>query len=668
MGVKKLVRPIRRFGRKIREYNFNKKRTLTVSKICKISGIELPSELKSIADKPVSTVTRSWYDIEPDFILFCSDINRLEEDIRKKVLENALCIFSEVPVSGCNNIVVSDSLRMYTNVIKYIKEVSDPFVISVTGSIGKTSTKDVIASVLREKYNKKKLFVSSGNSNSHYRIALNIKNLASSNKLFLQEVGIGRTTILVEECARMLEPSVVVYTNILDSHIEYYKSRENIAKYKTMLSKYGKHNGVAIINYDDEILRNFEFEQKVISYSVSDSHASYYAKNIEITEKGTTFTIVSNIDNSEEDVKLQVFGEHHVSNALAAFAVGKYMKISVTRIKDGLFKYKTTGMRGNLLKKGNFKIFADCYNASFDSIEAAARTIDIVKLDKGSKKIAVVADVKELGDFSVETHHNIGKALAKHDIDILIFFGEDMKYAYEEYSKIKKGGIYFNDRDKMHDYLEENAKYGDLILFKGSHSMHLTDTIDIVFGTNMADRSNISATDYEVLKDGDYEINKFPCYDTIIKYSGNLDSVKIPDKIAGQKVAKIASSLFENSSLKKICLPKYLSILNERLFMNSELEEITFNNKLKGISRRAFYGCKNLTEVKLPSSLIFIGRLAFARCTNLKKVYIPSFVSEIKDDAFKNCEDLVIYCDKGSYAYNFAKEKNIKVKQWRDNL
>lgn len=655
-------RNVKKIENKVLRHKFNKKRRLTILKICEVIGVEVPDRLKSISNVTVSTVTRSRHDIKPNFVFFCKNIDSLDSSLKKKVLDNALCVFSEVPIDDFNNVVISDNLRMYTELIRYIRKVKDPFVISVTGSIGKTSTKDIMASVLREKYNNKKMLVSYGNSNSYYKVALNIKNLTFYTKVLLQEVGIGPTKGLVEQCALMLEPDVVVYTNIYDSHIEHYETRDNIAKYKTLLSKYGKEDGLAIVNYDDVILRNWDFKQRVISYSISDKNATYYASDITLSENGTSFYIISNIDNCKVKVKLQVIGEHYVYNALVAFAIGRYMGMKIDDIKNGLFKYRTTKMRGNLFTIGGYRIFADCYNASFDSIETAAKTMDVIKLNKKNKKIAVIADVKELGNISLEVHRKIGKSLAAHDIDVLLFFGNEMKYAYEEYSKLKKGGYYFEDRFLMHDKLESISNVGDLILFKGSHGMHLTDSIDIVFGTDMGDFCNIGESDYEIVTFGDYEFYKFPCYNTIIKYSGDLNFVEVPDEMEGVRTLKFAADLFKGSSLKKIVLPKYLSLLTENLFMNSKLQEIVFNKKLKGISKKAFFGCLGLVEVKLPSSLIFIGRSAFANCTNLKRIFIPSSVSSIEDDAFSGIDDLVICCNKDSYAYDFAKRMNIKVK------
>lgn len=667
MNIKKFVpKKIKKIRAKIKKRIKENKKQLTLKKICNIIGVEIPSDMKKLTNKKASIITRSRLEIEPNFVLFCKTLNGFDEETRKKMKENALCIFSEEPISDCNNIVITRNLYNYSKIMIYIRKIFNPYIITVTGSIGKTSTKDVIASVLKEKYKKDTLFASQGNSNSHFKVAKNIKDLTTSTKVFLQEVGIGGDRALIKQCAIMLEPNIAVYTNILDAHIEHYKTRENIAKYKTLLSKYGKQDGLAIINYDDPVLRKVKFEQEVISYSLNNKKANYYAKNIKLTGEGTTFTIIDNIHNEEQNINLKVIGEHHIYNSLAAYAVGKYLDIKPEKIAKGLSKYKTTGMRGNLFQIGDYKIFADCYNASLDSIESSAKTMDLIKLDKKSKKLAVIGDVKELGEISEETHRQIGKNLAKHDIQVVIFFGEEIKYAYEAYNKVKKGGKYFNDRLEMHKYIEKEIKPGDLILFKGSHKMHLTDSIDMIFGTNMSDQANIGEADYKLMQNKNYEFYQFPCQTSILKYFGHDKKLIIPETLEGQNVTKLWKSLFENNKeIKEIILPKNISIIKPMTFKNSSLEKITLNEKLKGICNNAFCDCKNLKEIKLPESLIYIEYLAFANCKNLEKVYIPSSIQRINKNAFKNSNNVTIYAKKGSVGEKFAKENNINFKIWK---
>ena len=661
--MKKIKFKIKKKLRKVKNKFFPNKVTLSLKDICKIIGIKVPKELKSLQNKTATNITRSRLEIEPNFVLFCKSIDHFDEETKKKIKENALCVFSEVPIKGCNNIVIERNLYNFSRVMIYIRKKMNPYIITITGSIGKTSTKDVIASVLKEEYTKKDLVVSQGNSNSHFKVAKNIKNLKSSNKIFLQEVGIGGDRALIKQCALMLEPNIAIYTNILDSHIEHYKTRENIAKYKTLLSKYGKKDGLAIINYDDEVLRKVNFEQDVITYSLNNKKADYYAKSIDITPDGTSFKVVDNINKTEDNILLKVIGEHHIYNALAAYALAKYLNISSDKIVSGLEKYKTTGMRGNLFSIGNYKIFADCYNASLNSIETATKTMDIIKLDKKNKKIVVVGDVKELGELSENTHRQIGKNLANHDIQKVIFFGSEMKYAYEEYKNIKTGGKHFEDRFAMQDYIESIIKEGDLILFKGSHGMHLVDSIDMIFGTNMSDLANIGEADYKIKQDKEYEYYKFPCQNSIYKYIGNNKIINIPTELDGLYVTKLWAELFKNNkTIEKIVLPEHISIIKPETFENSSIKQVHFNNRLKGICIKAFYKCNNLKEIKLPDSLIYIEYLAFANCNNLTKVYIPKTVQKINKYTFKDSPNVVIYTNKNSYAHKFAKENNINVK------
>ena len=661
MSLKKYVpQPIKKFIIDLKKRAFDNKKKLTLKKICSIIDVEVPSNLKKLQNKRVTNITRSRLEIEPNFVMFCRTLNGFDEPTRKKIKENALCIFSEEPIENCNNIVITKNLHQFSKVMIYIRKVSNPYVITVTGSIGKTSTKDIIASVLREEYKKNALVVSQGNSNSHFKVAMNIKKLNYFNKVYLQEVGIGASKFLIKECALMLEANVAIYTNILDSHIEHYKTRDNIAKYKTMLSKYGKKDGLAIINYDDPVLRNLEFEQEVISYSIKDQNAMYYAKNIKLTAEGTTFTVVDNLEKNEEEIKLKVIGEHHIYNALAAYALAKYLKIDTSKIKKGLIKYQTTGMRDNLFQVGEYKIFADCYNASLDSIETAAKTLDIIKLNKNFKKIAVIADVKEMGDISEEIHRKIGKNLAGHDIQEMIFFGNETKYSYEEYKNIKKNVKYFKNREKMHDYIEKIIKPGDLILFKGSHGMHLTDSIDMLFGTDMSDAVNIGEADYKIVTEKNYEFYNFPCQITVTKCLKKDKKIVVPSVLEGKNVTKLKRELFLNDkNIKEIILPKNLSVIKPRTFDSSSLEKVTFNSKLKGIREKSFYNCDNLKEIILPNSLIYIEEFAFAECKNLNKVVIPETVQTIDKKAFKNSKNVVIYGKKESYAAFFAKENNI---------
>lgn len=662
MKIKKILRKVKRKSINIyKKIKFSIRRPMTLKKVCHILDIEVPKEYKKIQNIKVKEITRSRLELTENCLFFCKNLNRFKEE-EEQIKKLSLCVFSEEPIDGCNNIVIPNTFKSYTKIMKYIRELVNPRVIAVTGSIGKTSTKDMIRSVLRRKY--KNMLASTGNSNSHYKIAKNIKRLSPLDKIYLQEVGLGGEKVLFKENSIMLEPEVAVYTNILDAHIEHFGSREKIAEYKTQLSKYGKENGLAIINYDDPILRKVEFTQEVVSYSLKNKKATYYAKDIKVSSEGTSFKIIDNKENNELEVNLTVIGEHHIQNALAAYAVGKYLKMKDKTILNGLKKYKTTGMRQNIISVGDYKVFADCYNASLDSIETAVKTMEYLTPEKNGKKLAIIGDVFSLGEFSEEIHKNIGKMLVKYNLDEIVFFGNDMEFAYNEYKKEKKNARYIKERDVLHEYVEKVKKEGDIVLFKASHGMHLTESIDFLFGTDMSDSSNVGENDYKEIEEKDYKYYEFPYNATITEYLGNDKNIKLPEMVNKKQIHRIGKEVFkDNKEIESIILSNKISKIKKEAFENSSIKKITFNKLIKTIGQRAFYNCENLKEISLPQGLITIEQEAFAKCKNLKKIVVPNSVRKISNNAFEGNSNLVMYGEKDSYAENYAKENNIKFKR-----
>lgn len=659
MKVKKNLRKVKRKVINIyKKIKFKFKRKMTLEKICNLLEIEVPKELRKVRKLRVDEITRSKLDIKDNCIFFCKNLTRFKE-YEELIKEKSICIFSEEPLENCNNIVLPDTFNAYTTVMKYIKNLVNPRVVAITGSIGKTSTKDMVKSVLKRKY--KNMFASSGNSNSYYKVTKNIKNLSYLDKVFLQEVGLGKEKRLFKENSIMLEPEVVIYTNILDSHIEHFGSRENIAKYKTQLSKYGKEDGLTIINYDDEILRKTEFKQQVLSYSLNNKKATYYAKDINITAESTNFVIVDTKEDSCLEVELKVIGEHHIQNALAAYAVGKYFKMKDKSILNGLKKYKTSGMRQNIISIGDYTVFADCYNASYDSIETAVKTMEVLETKDNGEKLAVIGDIFSLGEFSSETHKKVGKMLSEYNLDKIYFFGNEMKKAYDEYSKLKSNSKYFSDRDQLHAEIEKDLKPGDIILFKASHGMHLTESIDFIFGTDMADGANIGENDYKEVISDNYKYYEFPYNITLLKYLKNKKEIKLPEFINNKAVTKVGKGMFkEDKNIETIILSKNISRIKSEAFQNSSLKEIKLNLSLKSIGTRSFAGCANLKEIILPQNLIFIEKEAFINCKNLQKIVIPRSVKKLAKTAFNNSPNVIIYGYKNSFAEKYAKENKIK--------
>ncbi len=334
---------------------YKEKRNLTLSKFFDIAQLPFPEKFKSLADHPVSDFTADPRRLTENSVFMHwqkspKSVGSPEDALTMAMNKKCLFIISNMQCSYPNSLILSDTAENGDSIIKeayirashYIRSIHKAKVIAVTGSVGKTSAKEMLESVLRAHY--KKPVISKGNNNSMFSVTRNIQKLKRPTNVYLQEVGaFERGTITAS--ARQLEADMTLYTNIGVSHIESYGSREALAQDKLSLSTYGKPDGTVFINYDDEILTAYPFTQNVITYSLENENAMYFAKDITITENaGLKFTIVDRPAGEEHRAEVFVPGRHNVLNAVAAYAVGKALKLKPEEILSGISAYRPAGM------------------------------------------------------------------------------------------------------------------------------------------------------------------------------------------------------------------------------------------------------------------------------------------------------------------------------------
>ncbi len=662
--LKKVKRKIKNIIKKILVRKTDSKlsdlKDLNLKKIAKITGLKIPKELKKLKKQKIDDVVLSVKLLSNNCIFFALNTYEIVPKNFEKIKEHALFVVTNKPIEGCNCIVCDNPGYYGKKYFNYIRKLVNPKVVAVTGSIGKTSTKDMISKVLKEKYHND-IIASYGNTNSTIRMVSYIKKFTSNIKVYLQEVAAGSNIKgLVKNTTEIIEPDIAIYTNIKDTHMEFYGSRENILKEKLNLAKYSKKDALVIINYDDDMLRKTKFDRLTYTYSLKNSKADYYAKNINITTEGTFFTIVDNIRKKKVEIALKVIGEHHILNALVAYIVGKELKIKNTLIKDGLLSYNTSGIRQNLINVGSYKVFADCYNSSYDALENTLKTIAVMEPKRKGQKIAVIGDILEVGDISKETHIKVGKMLSNYEFHNVIFTGKHSKYSYEEYSKYKNNAFYFNERIDIINKINEIINRDDIVLFKGSHAMGLYEIIDECFGTKVGENSDIGSNLYTTESNGNFSYLVFNNHVTLSKYVGCDKKIKLSDNYNKLPVEKIGVDVFKNNNtIKEITLSKHISRINDFCFYNSSIEKIKFNEHLHSIGKEAFANCQNIKEIILPERMLFIENNAFANCSNLNKIYIPRLTRIIAKDAFSGCKNLVIYCKDKSFAKQYAENNNI---------
>ena len=332
-------------------------------------------------------------------------------------------------------------------------------VIAITGSVGKTTTKDVVASVLSEKYNVHKTM---GNFNSYTGVPLTVFELNNSYNISVMELGTDHFGE-IEETSKIVRPSTVCFTNIGISHIETFKTRENILEAKCEVFNHAKLDATVILNADNDILQNFlKKKENEIKYSKlnlkwygkeNKELSEVYAENIDIDFNRLTVKFDAKVLGETYAFEIPGVSEHLVYASLVAILVGLEYNMTIMEIRKGLMNYIPTKMRMNILKlREDFFVIDDTYNASPDSMNSL---IDVIEHITDKKRMVILGDMFELGSENESSHSNIGERLASDNIDYVLLVGKNMKIAYNSFKKINKKKFikYFETRDDLEKYL-----------------------------------------------------------------------------------------------------------------------------------------------------------------------------------------------------------------------
>mgnify|MGYP004663694075 FL=1 len=362
-------------------------------------------------------------------------------------------------------IKVEDTLKALYEIAKYKRSLYDIPVVAITGSVGKTSTKDIIVSVVSTQY---KTLKTEGNNNNNIGLPLTILKLKDHEALVV-EMGMnhfGEISLLTD----IAKPTLAVITNIGTSHIGNLGSRENILKAKLEILE-GMKIPKIIINNDNDLLHNWykENSEKLEIHTFGiESNSEVMGKDIKMQEESSEFTAVT--DSKETNIKVPVGGEHFVYNALCAMTVGKVLNIPVDKIQYGIESFELTKKRMDIKKLENGAIIInDAYNASFESMKVS---LEFLANHTGERKIAVLGDMFELGEYSEELHRKVGKEVVKNNIDMLICAGENAKYIIEEAKKNSKIETYFmHNNEEIVEKLSQELRNGDVVLVKASNGM-----------------------------------------------------------------------------------------------------------------------------------------------------------------------------------------------------
>lgn len=379
-------------------------------------------------------------------------------------------------VKKYNNITivkVENSIIALQKLAKYKREMYNIPVVAITGSVGKTSTKDIIANVVNQKY---KVLKTEGNFNNHIGLPLTILKLKDHTALVV-EMGMNHFGE-IETLTKIAQPTIAVITNIGTSHIGILGSRENILKAKLEIVKGLKENGILIINNDNDLLQKWYKENNLkntLTYGI-ENDSNYQAYNQIIQENNSEFKI--KLKNKEYLVKVPISGTHFIYNSLAAISVGMALNIEPEEIINGIKTFELSKKRMELVKIDDITVINDAYNASYESMKYA---IEYLKNIEGNRKIAVLGDMLELGDFAKELHEKVGEEVVKNNIDILVTVGENAKNIATKAIELnmQKNNIYqFNTNAEAIKCLKTILKPLDALLLKASNGMKFIQILE----------------------------------------------------------------------------------------------------------------------------------------------------------------------------------------------
>lgn len=381
---------------------------------------------------------------------------------RKK---GALLTLSDRPLDEGPYILVSDTLAALQDIARFYRSLFPIPVVGVTGSVGKTSIKEMVAAVLGERFCVHK---TQGNFNNQTGLPLTVFTMDHSHEVSVVEMGTNHFGE-IDRLARIVRPSVCLLSNIGVAHIEFFGSREGIFKGKTEMLDHMSPSGAIIVNGDDDLLATIPGATR---YGFSDS---CHIRAVELSEEGlsgTSFTVISGYESLR--MKVPSPGKHMVLNALAAVAVGQSLGMSLAELQKGVESFVSPAGRMDIRRTARFTVLDDAYNANPSSAMAA---IDVLETVPG-RRVCILGDMLELGKDSEEFHEVVGMYAAMHGIDLILCVGPNSEKTFLGALELAPHKVrYFETQQSLLSMLPGLLEQGDTVLVKASRGMHLEDTV-----------------------------------------------------------------------------------------------------------------------------------------------------------------------------------------------
>ena len=431
----------------------------------------------SLLSREVAGVTIDSRKVKKDDLFVAIDGERFNAHrfIPDTIEKGALCVVSHEDLGDTDfpYILVEATGQALLDIAKLYRDSFDVKVVGITGSVGKTSTKEMIASVLSQKYNVHK---TQGNFNNECGLPLTIFEMNESHEVSVLEMGINHFGEM-RKLSTVASPDICVITNIGVAHLEFLKTQKGIMQEKTQMFQDMKPGGSIILNGDDPLLstQGSVKGSEPIFYGTSPEHCQVYATDMQsLGLKGTACTI--HLPSGSFACIVPTPGSHMVSNALAGAAVGYKLDLTLDEIKAGIENLPFIPGRNNIIQTKNLIILDDCYNANPVSMKAS---IDVLNMAIG-RKVAVLGDMGELGEDEKALHRSVGEYAAEQGIDLVCAIGELSKEMAEGVKTVnsKTEVLWFPTKEDFLSQAHDTIKTGDNILIKASHGMEFPELVD----------------------------------------------------------------------------------------------------------------------------------------------------------------------------------------------
>lgn len=448
---------------------------ITVKDILEATGGELLSGNSSVVLENISIDSRKMEgnDLFVPFVGARADAH----DFIGMAFENgaaaSLSIRRDVELSKGPVILIQDTMTALQDIGRWYRRKMLHFpIVGISGSVGKTSTREMVFAALSSGF---QVFSTKGNFNGQIGVPLTLSQMKPEDQIAVLEMGMSLPGEM-ERIARVACVNYAIITNIGISHIENLGSQENICREKLRMIDGMDENGVLILNGDDPILSKVTLDRpiRIVYYGCSE-HCNYRITEIKTVENKAVFKAL--IDGKTYEVALNVPGTHNVMNAMAALAAAKETGLAIEGAIASIEAFAGFSRRLEIIRDRDLTIIDDAYNASPDSMKAALEVLDSLKCQ--GRKIAVLADMLELGPDTVSYHQEVGRAAAKKQISEFAVVGTLAAEIGKEIEKSGKARVhYFNCNEEAASWLLSAVSSEDMILFKGSNSMKLKEIID----------------------------------------------------------------------------------------------------------------------------------------------------------------------------------------------